>query len=705
MAFSIHCDACGKSFSIPDDIYERRVAGRVVTIKCKQCKADIRVDGRGPTPVVRLADASEKSDALSASEPDASRAPPIPEKPQGTAPAPATAAPAAKPVETATPKPDLAQATANAGGPAAPAKPAGPAAQPGPKGAETATPQPAANAAKPVGSTAKAAAAPATRPTTGATAPVAPAKAAATPAAKPAETPTAKPAGVPKAAPSPTKPAAQKALTGKSDGAKSEAAKPSVDLGTAKVAPENANAAAGNSASKTEPAKPAGGRPPPPRGPLGSAPNLKAGGQPVGSLSPRLSRAVGKPEPTPPKPSTPDAEPSIEELWAVDFGNEDRELTLPALVESIRRGEVQRDTLVWRVGMPGWQAAAEIPELGPHFAETPAKPGDENPFDFESTNKVRTAAEKEKEIVAVSSSSALDADVVTSAPTPAAGPARPAPAAVAPAAPAAPVAPAAPTAPATVAAAPAAPRAPATPPALPAQQPTPAAPRVVIPPPLPGGSPTAGTVEQPAPALAPMGVPRHAAAVPGPILSDVSALLRAQQARKKLAMLIAGGIGVVLVITLVVLMASSGGTSEAPAIDSASGETTATAISTRPKSTAAPTTGQTAPAPQTKSFSEMFAAAASANSGATAAFDAEDARRVVEGAATQLSNCRGSGALPGSVSVEVSFAPRGIAISAKVGPPYGGTAPGACMESALKSLRVKPFSGGAGTIKSSLHLQ
>ncbi len=45
MPFSISCESCGASFAIPDDVFERKVAGRVVTVRCKQCKKDIRVDG------------------------------------------------------------------------------------------------------------------------------------------------------------------------------------------------------------------------------------------------------------------------------------------------------------------------------------------------------------------------------------------------------------------------------------------------------------------------------------------------------------------------------------------------------------------------------------------------------------------------------------------------------------------------------------
>src|SRR6185369_3949377 len=45
MSFPITCTACHKTFTISDEIYEKKVAGRVVTIKCKSCSHGIRVDG------------------------------------------------------------------------------------------------------------------------------------------------------------------------------------------------------------------------------------------------------------------------------------------------------------------------------------------------------------------------------------------------------------------------------------------------------------------------------------------------------------------------------------------------------------------------------------------------------------------------------------------------------------------------------------
>ncbi|HEY3500228.1 MAG TPA: GYF domain-containing protein [Polyangiaceae bacterium] len=48
MAFPITCPSCGKGFQLATEIYERKVAGKVVSIRCKQCQAAIRVDATTP---------------------------------------------------------------------------------------------------------------------------------------------------------------------------------------------------------------------------------------------------------------------------------------------------------------------------------------------------------------------------------------------------------------------------------------------------------------------------------------------------------------------------------------------------------------------------------------------------------------------------------------------------------------------------------
>jgi hypothetical protein len=56
------CPACGKAFSVADEIYERKVQGRVVTIKCKQCQAGIRVDATNRNDVEELAGGERRCD-------------------------------------------------------------------------------------------------------------------------------------------------------------------------------------------------------------------------------------------------------------------------------------------------------------------------------------------------------------------------------------------------------------------------------------------------------------------------------------------------------------------------------------------------------------------------------------------------------------------------------------------------------------------
>lgn len=48
MPFSVTCPSCGKSFQLAQEIYERKVAGKVVSIKCKQCQSGIRIDATEP---------------------------------------------------------------------------------------------------------------------------------------------------------------------------------------------------------------------------------------------------------------------------------------------------------------------------------------------------------------------------------------------------------------------------------------------------------------------------------------------------------------------------------------------------------------------------------------------------------------------------------------------------------------------------------
>ena len=45
MSLEVQCGECSARFTLPDDLYERKVRGRIVTVRCKKCRADISVDG------------------------------------------------------------------------------------------------------------------------------------------------------------------------------------------------------------------------------------------------------------------------------------------------------------------------------------------------------------------------------------------------------------------------------------------------------------------------------------------------------------------------------------------------------------------------------------------------------------------------------------------------------------------------------------
>jgi len=48
MPITVSCPACGSRFSLSDDLYRRRVAGSLVKVKCRNCRAEIAVDATEP---------------------------------------------------------------------------------------------------------------------------------------------------------------------------------------------------------------------------------------------------------------------------------------------------------------------------------------------------------------------------------------------------------------------------------------------------------------------------------------------------------------------------------------------------------------------------------------------------------------------------------------------------------------------------------
>ncbi|MEP7053529.1 MAG: GYF domain-containing protein, partial [Pseudomonadota bacterium] len=145
MPFSITCAACQKTFSIADDVYERKVKDRVVTIKCKQCHAGIRVDGTKETPVFSLSEsvrppAVAATPAVTAPKNERASAPGFTKpaeasKPAAAKPAPTATAPA--PTAKAAPAPAAPKSAPNQAGRAQPFGVKPPPAAPAVKGGPT----------------------------------------------------------------------------------------------------------------------------------------------------------------------------------------------------------------------------------------------------------------------------------------------------------------------------------------------------------------------------------------------------------------------------------------------------------------------------------------------------------------------------------------------------------------------------------------
>src|ERR1700710_2582295 len=87
MPFTVSCPACDSRFLLGDDLFRRKVSGKVVTVKCRNCNAEISVDATEPA-------------TLPSHEPPARRARPAPPRPKHkeddavtATPVPATATP------------------------------------------------------------------------------------------------------------------------------------------------------------------------------------------------------------------------------------------------------------------------------------------------------------------------------------------------------------------------------------------------------------------------------------------------------------------------------------------------------------------------------------------------------------------------------------------------------------------------------------
>lgn len=86
---------------------------------------------------------------------------------------------------------------------------------------------------------------------------------------------------------------------------------------------------------------------------------------------PPQSQVAPKMNPSMPPQSTESAD------WHVAMNNNTQAvgpITLSALQEHIRQGQINRDTLVWQIGMDSWQAAGNVGALASSFASTQTTP-------------------------------------------------------------------------------------------------------------------------------------------------------------------------------------------------------------------------------------------------------------------------------------------------------------------------------------------
>lgn len=87
MAFAVVCKSCQARFLLNDDLLRRKVAGRVVTVRCRQCHATIEVDASDldPKAVAGVEKAAKPAPAAEPPKPPLKIAKPAPAPPRPTA--------------------------------------------------------------------------------------------------------------------------------------------------------------------------------------------------------------------------------------------------------------------------------------------------------------------------------------------------------------------------------------------------------------------------------------------------------------------------------------------------------------------------------------------------------------------------------------------------------------------------------------------
>lgn len=728
MPFPITCTACGKTFSIADDVYERKVKGRVVTIKCKQCQAGIRIDD-----TAHGASEADEPEPVSVVQPE-----PVPAAAPKPAPEPKPAPVAeAKPAPAPEPKPApvAAPVAAPKAAPVAEPRPAPAPAAAKPAAAPVAAraPQPAATVkATPAAKAEPAKAEPAKSPLGAAAAPKAAPAAAAVAKAPVAGGATRTPlAGAAKA-----QPAVAKAATPAAE-AKAQVLPPRSPtlLGINAPKPEQVAAAAAGLATRT------------PVAAAQRAQTAASSPKALGSLKGASATATplttaAKAEPAPKPTATPEP-PRAEVLWAVDYPDgQDRELTAEQVQSELAAGAINETTLVWREGMAEWLELGQVPELlapapPPPRAKAASAPALAARPSMDSAATLDLGAQRPR--------AASSPNLPEPRPRAASSPHLPEPPPVRPRLPSAPLMPeraqSSPSLPEPAPERPKAPPAPTFPGAAPAPiaKAAPAftpfdapieAPKLAI-----GAQPLKGLGAPsfpPAPPVAAGSAPAAAPFAAAPFAVAPSTVGLDEYPKKSRAPLI---IGVVVVLALLgggaFFLMKSGDAPPAPAPISAlppsppptSGATSTGAPSTPSGSDTAPSGDGTSSSSRTAleppstgpattpnaGFAELFANGArraDEKHGPTQRFDEKAAKAAVTTAASGVGVCRERGGPSGKATVVVTFDPSGKASGATVSdPPFAGTSSGACIATVLKKASVAPFSGLPGSVTKTISIQ
>ncbi len=383
MPHPVTCGACNATFSIPDEVWDKRVHGQVATLKCRQCKAPIEVDGR----VMRRGSAVNITTSAVAT--------PSVVHPAPQAASPAASPPAAEPqrdsrASDTDKKPESRQAEVKP----AEAKPAQ-AAAPAMIGKENVVPNRSASGL-------------------GGFSVKQPASVVAHPLTSGHQDPKQGDLG-------PT--------TGARNISASGFASSKLDTETERElswAPPSPEQFSNRKAAERSPTRPA----------LPSNVSLKSVHD--STPKPRPAGPTRTEAKSSPRASEPDGQRDSADLWVVSFDAEDdRELNTAQLLDAIAKGTVTRDNIVWREGMKDWLPINRVPELAKSLkqehAPTPqpaiklgsivaADDGDDETIIYRPGSKIAAAAAKASSLTsttAQTSAKPTGTSVARAEPTPA----------------------------------------------------------------------------------------------------------------------------------------------------------------------------------------------------------------------------------------------------------------------------------------------